>query len=633
MRFPKINKKAAAFEAYTWFIVISALILLTVSLIHLFIVRQHMPLEILGNAAENAYSALSQQEKNLTIIEESAKIAANKAALDLAKKGGISSPYGEYFAAPIITSNTDISKVYKEASSNFVDLFVPELQKELVKNGISYSFSQDSVSLLDDGQVYGSSLSTASATKSTVAKYPTGFWANLGDNVIPEIPVSTFTYLRYQPNFRYEFQDYSLADYKEIFGFVKSTIIPKVTECNSESDKAECVHDKIVEITDSSERYEVSELDQCIVKFNGRSLTMEPYIDSYKVKDSELVYYDFSYKLKSCLNSVNSEVLCSFAPRLPLEKGAKITLNKIIRNNKIKDELFVLYFDPEYSEYKQKYYERMTGFVAYTSKDFSTKLSYADLILNTDSSMLRNIDSVTILATLDTGKYTKYESSDKIYLYKKDSKISFVTKKEFEQLNKAGVKALYDKDLTDGMTFICITDKERNIGSKIATNYVLANPTYDLAIYTSSTPLPQNIKQQAEEEQIVVDDSIDDSLGGVLPEGYVLDKTVKATITAYNPIGPGLMQGDDPTAGTGVTSIGKDAFIYDGVAVDPKLIPYGSIVYIPGVGYKVADDTGGRMRQDGTLGIYHIDVRMEDYTDAIVFGKQEGVEIEIYKKA
>lgn len=73
----------------------------------------------------------------------------------------------------------------------------------------------------------------------------------------------------------------------------------------------------------------------------------------------------------------------------------------------------------------------------------------------------------------------------------------------------------------------------------------------------------------------------------------------------------------------GITSRGRDAFKTRGVAVDPTVIPYGTIVKIPGAGEFIADDTGGAMRQDWRKrGIIHLDLRYDSHADALVWGKQ-----------
>ncbi len=96
--------------------------------------------------------------------------------------------------------------------------------------------------------------------------------------------------------------------------------------------------------------------------------------------------------------------------------------------------------------------------------------------------------------------------------------------------------------------------------------------------------------------------------------GVAEPRTVEAIVTAYCPCrtccGPGA---------AGVTSTGQDAR-QSGCAVDPKLVPYGSRVRIPGVGWRTADDTGSGMRANGRRGIVHIDVRMQSHKQALRFG-------------
>ena len=52
------------------------------------------------------------------------------------------------------------------------------------------------------------------------------------------------------------------------------------------------------------------------------------------------------------------------------------------------------------------------------------------------------------------------------------------------------------------------------------------------------------------------------------------------------------------------------------VAVDPNVIPMGSVVYVPGYGYAVAADTGGGIQGN------EIDVYMKNYSDAVNWGRK-----------
>lgn len=73
-------------------------------------------------------------------------------------------------------------------------------------------------------------------------------------------------------------------------------------------------------------------------------------------------------------------------------------------------------------------------------------------------------------------------------------------------------------------------------------------------------------------------------------------------------------------SGGNKTSTGDKATVYDGVAADPKLLPYRTQLNIPGIGIKEVDDTGGGMRQSAKQGIYHIDVRMPSHSEARKWG-------------
>jgi len=85
------------------------------------------------------------------------------------------------------------------------------------------------------------------------------------------------------------------------------------------------------------------------------------------------------------------------------------------------------------------------------------------------------------------------------------------------------------------------------------------------------------------------------------------------TLTAYTagPESTGKTPGDPAYD---ITSTGTHAQEGVTVAVDPSVIPYGTKLYIPGIGYRVAEDTGGAIRGD------HIDIFYNQRSTAVRFG-------------
>lgn len=66
--------------------------------------------------------------------------------------------------------------------------------------------------------------------------------------------------------------------------------------------------------------------------------------------------------------------------------------------------------------------------------------------------------------------------------------------------------------------------------------------------------------------------------------------------------------------GSGVTASGARTEVGKTIAVDPLLIPYGTEVYIEGIGYRVAQDTGGAINDN------HIDVLVKTHSEALSLG-------------
>ncbi|MGB9846914.1 MAG: 3D domain-containing protein [Desulfotomaculales bacterium] len=91
---------------------------------------------------------------------------------------------------------------------------------------------------------------------------------------------------------------------------------------------------------------------------------------------------------------------------------------------------------------------------------------------------------------------------------------------------------------------------------------------------------------------------------------------VKAVVTAYTKDDPGM-------DGKGITFTGTKA--RPGVAaVDPEVIPLGSVLFVPGYGYVRAEDTGGAIKGN------RIDLYFESKEEAFRWGKKE-LDVEILR--
>ncbi|GHV23862.1 hypothetical protein AGMMS49959_18430 [Planctomycetales bacterium] len=79
----------------------------------------------------------------------------------------------------------------------------------------------------------------------------------------------------------------------------------------------------------------------------------------------------------------------------------------------------------------------------------------------------------------------------------------------------------------------------------------------------------------------------------------------------------------------GRTSLGKTAWV-PGIAADPRALPYGTRLAVPGYGVSVVDDTGGAMRRHwDRRGEIHVDVRMKWHHEARDWGRK-WMKIRIY---
>ena len=99
------------------------------------------------------------------------------------------------------------------------------------------------------------------------------------------------------------------------------------------------------------------------------------------------------------------------------------------------------------------------------------------------------------------------------------------------------------------------------------------------------------------------------------PASSIISKTVTASvITAYTHTGNKTATGTWPRIGT--------------VAANPKQLPYGTKLYIPGYGYARVEDTGANKHD---LDEIYIDVFFESRSECLNWGRKRNVKVYILK--
>jgi 3D (Asp-Asp-Asp) domain-containing protein len=94
-------------------------------------------------------------------------------------------------------------------------------------------------------------------------------------------------------------------------------------------------------------------------------------------------------------------------------------------------------------------------------------------------------------------------------------------------------------------------------------------------------------------------------------------RTIRAVVTAYCPCRRCCGRFADGRTSTGTTAWRP------GIAADPSVLPYGTVLEVPGYGIATVDDTGGAMRRHWSRdGIIHIDVRTTYHWQARQWGRR-----------
>lgn len=165
---------------------------------------------------------------------------------------------------------------------------------------------------------------------------------------------------------------------------------------------------------------------------------------------------------------------------------------------------------------------------------------------------------------------------------------------------------------TVALTFVTTTNRRYGVlRNRLLTALCILALTLELNITEDSDIFFEPHVQQ--EEQIV---SQNQEQATYLPQEAVSRSrrgySIVVTATAYTP---------DDEGCTGIAYDGRPAIPYRTIAVDPKVIPLGSRVYIPGFGWMLAHDIGGAIKGR------RMDICLDTIDSAYAFGRRQ---VEVY---
>ena len=164
-------------------------------------------------------------------------------------------------------------------------------------------------------------------------------------------------------------------------------------------------------------------------------------------------------------------------------------------------------------------------------------------------------------------------------------------KEEFERISRKSEEKILEIEVTRAS----MKEEKEKLEKDIAENQVLLD----------------QLKGEEKEVQDILS-AIKSRIAAIQPAGMTLVGEWSLTATAYYAFGSG---GNDIN-GNGITATGLRA--RKGiVAVDPRIIPLGTKLYIPGYGEALAADTGGWIKND------RIDLCFESLEECFRFGRRK----------
>ena len=249
------------------------------------------------------------------------------------------------------------------------------------------------------------------------------------------------------------------------------------------------------------------------------------------------------------------------------------------------------------------------------------EIFFEDLNVNADQ-------KITVNAVENMQKYT-IKKGDTLYRLGKQFNVDW---KEIESSNP-GINASSLK-IGAVIQIPSTTIEQEKVTTKVTTYVIKKGDTLWGLAKTYGVPLEQllsanvaldpkrlKIGEKVQIPNVVKIASVSNTKAVTASRSNIL-KTGYFTLTAYT-AGPESTGKSPGHPEYGITFSGIPVQRDVTIAVDPNVIPLGTRVYIEGIGYRVAHDTGGAIKGN------RIDVYMEDLSEALEFGVKKNVRVDI----
>jgi uncharacterized protein YabE (DUF348 family)/3D (Asp-Asp-Asp) domain-containing protein len=248
----------------------------------------------------------------------------------------------------------------------------------------------------------------------------------------------------------------------------------------------------------------------------------------------------------------------------------------------------------------------VTMYISVDGREIETATSDETIedMLNTEGITYSLLDKVSPLPT------NSIEAGMKVSITRVETKIlkeynpidfSTVINKDNTLVNTVKKVAQEGKPGEKELTIRVIFENGKEVSRKVIQELVTKHPTDRILVHgTLSAPTLSRGGSPARETFAIN-----------TPEALSYKKVLRCVATAYSSEQPGI--GTRTATGT---TVRRNPNGYSTIAVDPRVIPYGTRVYVEGYGYAIAEDCGGAIKGN------KIDVYLNTVRDCYNWGRR-----------